>query len=98
MTDSLQLFDPSAYGPGSKQRSATLRVADRVSLPVEDHVEPWELIRQRNGVAPFFHLPLSSNPLGATVTACGLQGNPITNAGVSQMIRCPVCQVAIEMR
>jgi len=93
------LFDPDIYGPGSKKRTATReRSSSRASLPVEPHEEPWELIRQRDGVAPFFHVPLSTNPLGATVTACGLQGNAITNAGVAQMIRCPVCVVALEMR
>lgn len=93
MTDTL--FDPDIYGPGKKKRAVTRSVT---ALAVECHVEPWELIRQRDGVAPFFHLPLSRNALGATVAACGLQGTPITNAGVSQMIRCPVCQVASEMR
>lgn len=96
MTDTL--FDPDVYGPGTK-RSASRRLADRrAAFPVEPHAEPWELIRQRDGVAPFFHVPLSTNPLGATVAACGLQGNAITNAGVEQMIRCPVCVVALEMR
>jgi len=89
------LFDADIYGPGRKPRSAP---STSCQLPVETHVEPWELIRQRDGVAPFFHVPLSKNPLGATVTACGLQGTPITNAGVAQMIRCPVCVVALEMR
>lgn len=90
------LFDPDLYGPG--KRSASRRLADRASLPIEDHVEPWELIRQGDGVAPFFHMPLARNAYAASVTACGLQGTPITNAGVAQMIRCPLCVVALEMR
>lgn len=93
MTDTL--FDPDVYGPGRKRKLATRRVA---SFPVEQHVEPWTLMRQRDGVAPFFHVPWSKNAAGATVAACGLQGNTITNAGVDQMIRCPVCVVALEMR
>jgi len=55
-------------------------------------------MRQRNGVAPYFHVPAARNPMGATVALCGLQGTSITNVGVSQMIRCPLCAVAQEMR
>ena len=92
MTDTL--FDPDIYGPGSKRKPATRRVA---GLAIEAHVEPWTLIRQRDGVAPFFHLPLGRSHLSATIVACGLQGTEITNAGVDQMIRCPLCQVASEL-
>lgn len=89
------LFDPDVYGPGKKRRTTRER---STSLPVEQHLEPWTLIRQKDGVAPFFHLPLARSDLSATIVACGLAGTEITNAGVDQMIRCPVCQVASEMR
>jgi hypothetical protein len=92
MTDTL--FDPDLYGPGTKRREPKRAVVP----PTEPHVEPWELMRQRNGVAPYFHVPAARNPMGATVALCGLQGTSITNVGVSQMIRCPLCAVAQEMR
>ena len=87
------LFDPDLYGPGTKKR--TKKVSP--GLPVEDHVEPWALFRQRGGVAPYFHIPTTTNPMGASVAACGLQGTMISNPGVDQMIRCPVCVVALDM-
>ena len=93
MTDTL--FDPDVYGPGTKQRKPK---AKGPAIPVEDYQEPWELIRNRDGVAPYLHLPAARNPMGATVALCGLQGTSITNVGVSQMIRCPICVVALDMR
>lgn len=92
MTDTL--FDPDLYGPGTKPR----RKPERPSWPVEPHQEPWELFRNRTGVAPFFHVPRARNSAGAVVAICGLQGTTITNAGVDQMIRCPLCVAELDMR
>lgn len=92
MTDTL--FDPDLYGPGTKKRA---KPAVR-EYPVEEHREPWTVFRNRGGVAPFFHVPTTTNLMGASVAACGLQGTMITNTGVHQMIRCPVCVVALDMR
>ncbi|HEX5016013.1 MAG TPA: hypothetical protein VFX15_00330 [Actinomycetes bacterium] len=92
MTDTL--FDPDLYGPGTKPRKRP----ERPSFPVEQHEEPWVLMRNRQGVAPFFHLPATRNSAGATVALCGLQGTTITNVGVNQMIRCPVCMTALDVR
>ena len=89
------LFDPDLYGPGRQPRRTTRERS--TSLPVEPHTEPWAAIRQHGGVAPFFHLPRGRNGYNATVAMCGLTGTEITNAGVDQMIRCPVCVVALDM-
>lgn len=92
MTDTL--FDPDVYGPGTKPRKRS----EQAKLPVEPFAEPWELIRRRDGVAPFFHLPRTRSSTGATVTLCGLTGTSITNLGVDQMIRCPLCVLELDER
>lgn len=88
------LFDPDVYGPGTKRRQPK----PKASYPVEEHREPWTVFRNNQGVAPYFHVPTTTNLMGASVAACGLQGTMITNVGVNQMIRCPVCVVALDMR
>jgi hypothetical protein len=91
MTDTL--FDADLYGPGTPPRAATRSVAPRV----EAHQDPWVLIRDRGGVRPFFHLPQSRVNTGAVATVCGIIGNQITNVGVDQMVRCPGCDVGVQV-
>jgi hypothetical protein len=88
------LFDPDVYGPGRKPRKQPVAT----NPLIEPFQEPWELMRRRDGVAPYFHMPRTRNMWGATVAMCGLQGPAISNVGVDQMIRCPVCVVALDMR
>ena len=98
MTDSLQLFDPSVYGPGSKRRSQKRADSrEAISSRVETHQDPWTCIRLRDGVAPFFHLINVRVATGAVVTVCGIMGNNIPNVGVTQMIRCPTCDVGAQV-
>jgi hypothetical protein len=87
------LFDPDIYGPGRKPRSAK---ADRASLPIEDHIEPWCVLRTTRGVLPFFHLPRGLNDYSSTVALCGATGTKVHNIGVDQMIRCPLCQLETD--
>lgn len=96
MTDSLQLFDPSVYGPGSKPRSRTSSSREATTR-VEPHQEPWLLIRDRQGVKPYFHIVRARADTGAVVTVCGIMGNQISNVGVDQMIRCPGCDVGVQI-
>lgn len=96
MTDSLQLFDPSVYGPGKKPRSRTSSSGDATTR-IEAHQEPWLLIRDRQGVKPYFHIVRTRADSGAVVTVCGIIGNQISNVGVDQMIRCPGCDVGIQI-
>lgn len=67
------------------------------SLPVEPHVEPWVVLRTTRGVAPFFHIPRGVNDYRSTVALCGLTGTEVTNLGVDEMIRCPLCQLETEL-
>jgi hypothetical protein len=88
------LFDPDIYGPGRKPRSDK---PDRACLAVEDHVEPWCVLRTTRGVLPFFHLPRGLNDYQSTVGLCGATGTKVHNIGVDQMIRCPLCQLESEL-
>lgn len=87
------LFDPDLYGPGTKQRNRSAPATTRV----EPHQEPWLLIRDRQGVKPYFHIVRARADTGAVVTVCGIMGNQISNVGVDQMIRCPGCDVGVQI-
>ena len=91
MTD--QLFDANAYGTSTHKphRSAT------IGPPIEPHVEPWTYIRNRKGVVPYAHLVAANLTHAGVLTCCGLRGSTLTNAGVTDMIRCPICQLDTEM-
>lgn len=100
MTTTERLFDIDAYGGETpkERRAATRSVASRrATLPVEPHVEPWVVLRTRLGVVPFFHLPRGRNDYNSTVALCGLTGTQVTNLGVDEMIRCPLCQLETEL-
>lgn len=97
MTDLQQpaLFDVTEFGgepPKPKEPK------QRVELPVEPWQAPWVLIRNRSGVAPYFHLEATRNEHGAVATVCGLVGTRITNEGdVAQMVRCPECDMGAQL-
>lgn len=99
MSEALRLFDVSEMGGETtrkEQRRAS--VTDASAAPrVEAHVEPWLLIRDRGGVKPFFHLVRARADTGAVVAVCGIMGNQISNVGVDQMIRCPGCDVGVQI-
>ncbi len=98
------LFDLEPYGGETpRQRAAaaratTLELQRSSAPPVEPHLEPWILMRDRQGVLPYFHLVRARMNTGASVTACGKMGTTITNLGVSQMIRCPECDIAVQVQ
>lgn len=89
------LFDPDPYTTGTprKERRSSEATA---SLPIEQHVEPWCVLRQTKGVLPFFHLPKGLNDYSSTVAMCGATGTKVHNIGVTEMIRCPLCQLALD--
>src|SRR5262245_3295353 len=98
------LFDLEPYGGETPRQRAAARRATTLELqrssapPVEPHVEPWILMRDRGGVLPYFHLIRVRMDTGASVTACGKMGTTITNLGVAQMIRCPECDIAVQVQ
>lgn len=88
-----RLFDVTAYGgydPTPKEKRK-----ERKTLGIEHAVEPreegWMLIRQRQGLLPFFHLIASTNPLGGVATHCALAGS-VVPTDIDEMIRCPSCE------
>ena len=97
----MTLFDITDFGGEQtpKEKRSVSREANRsrARLPVEDHVEPWCVLRTRAGCAPFFHLPRGVNDYSSTVALCGLVGTKVTNLGVDQMIRCPLCVLETEL-
>lgn len=98
MSTTERLFSMEDYGgeeitAAEKRRNGKTATA---SSPVEPHQEPWTAIRQIKGVLPFFHVIASVNSQSGALTACGQWGTKITNLGVDDMIRCPLCQIAIE--
>ena len=95
-----RLFDVTNYGgeqTPAEKRAIKRQAAARALLPVEPHVDPWVMLRTRQGVAPYFHLPAGRNGFESTVGLCGMTGTAITNTGVDEMIRCPLCQLETEL-
>ena len=97
-----KLFDVSPYGGDVTPREARAdtrrsRLVVEPTARVESHVEPWLLIRDRQGVKPYFHLVRARADTGAVVTVCGIMGNQISNVGVDQMVRCPGCDVGVQV-
>jgi hypothetical protein len=97
MSTTDRLFDVTDYGgevtPADKRRRSRQATA---SSPVEPHQEPWTAMRNTKGVLPFFHVVASRNSQSASLSMCGQWGTTITNLGVDEMIRCPLCQLELE--
>lgn len=98
MTDQGTLFDADAYGPGKRPRVSKGRttLAERSSA-VEEHQEPWCMIRRIEGLHPFFHLVASQGDVGNVVALCGARGTKVHNQGVTHMVRCPLCALAQDI-
>lgn len=98
------LFDLEPYGGETPRQRAAAKRAESAAIerssrpPVEPHLEPWVLMRDRSGVMPYFHLIRARIDTGASVTACGMMGTQISNVGVDQMIRCPTCDIAVQVQ
>lgn len=88
-----RLFDVTDFGGAEPTARESRKPREKPELPVEPHQEPWVLMRNARGVAPYFHLVKGRNGWDASVALCDLEGTTITNAGVTQMIRCPECEV-----
>ena len=92
------LFDLTDYGgtePTAHEKRRN-RKTTTTSSPVEPHQEPWTCVRQIKGMLPFFHVIASQNSQGSVLTYCGQWGTKVTNLGVDDMIRCPMCQIELE--
>lgn len=96
------LFDLEPYGGSQTRRERTAQkradTRQRISsVPVEPHVEPWCMVRHRQGLHPWFHLISSQSSVGAVLALCGVRGTKVHNDGVTQMVRCPTCVVAQDI-
>jgi hypothetical protein len=95
MLEAERLFDPAPYSTAEEKRAATPKRS--CSQPVEPFVEPWTVVRDRSGVKPYFHLVKARADTSAVITVCGAMGTIVHSPGVSQMIRCPVCDVGAQL-
>lgn len=95
-----RLFDVTPYGGAEPTKTESKsHPRPHAELPVEDWVEPWVLIRNRQGVAPFFHLEQARNRHGAITTVCNLIGTRISNDGdLRRMVRCPSCDLGAQLK
>jgi len=89
------LFDPDVYGPGSTARLRT-QPSSR-EIPVEDLAPGWRWVRNHNGVLPYAHLIKAQMGTGAVLTCCDRTGTTLSNEGITQMRRCPECDIAVQL-
>lgn len=94
--DDLTLFDATEYGEATPRKSRDRKVP---ALPVEALEDPWVYIRTTKGVRPYAHIIKALGPegLGTYLTICNQLGHKLTNHGVTQMIRCPECEVGRQL-
>ena len=69
----------------------------RPEIPVEDLVPGWRWIRTIRGVAPYTHLIKTQMNTSAVLAMCGLVGTTLSNEGITQMRRCPECDIALQL-
>jgi hypothetical protein len=91
-----RLFDVTEYG-GDEPTPKEKPKPPKPEPIVEAWQDPWVLLRGRSGVLPFFHLEASRNEHGAVASVCGIVGTRITNDMVTQMIRCPLCDMGAQL-
>lgn len=93
MTDQAErLFDVSPYGGLETAAERRRRMAGGLEPPVvEPRTSEWVLLRNRQGVMPYFHRIESTAPSGASAAICGKIGTQLFDGGVTTMIRCPGC-------
>ena len=105
MTDTLRLFDLEPYG-GNEPTPSETRASERLDRaskrlrdePIVESLAPgYRYLRNNTGVLPYAHLIASMASSGATVTLCGKIGTQLTNEGVTQMIRCPECDLGQQL-
>jgi hypothetical protein len=97
MTIHETLFDLESYGgePAQQLRSdASERVAE---VPVEDLAPGWRWIRNRSGVQPYAHLIKAQMSTASVITMCDRVGTTLSNEGITQMRRCPLCDMAQQL-
>lgn len=95
--DEMTLFDADDYGEATRPRRATREGSP--ALPVEPLEDPWVYIRTKRGPAPYAHIvkARAREDLGSVITICNISGSKMTNTGVTQMIRCPECEVGRQL-
>jgi hypothetical protein len=65
--------------------------------PMEPLLPGWTYVRNSNGVLPYAHLIQSQSSNGAVTTRCGRLGQLLSNEGVVTMLRCPECDMDLQL-
>ena len=101
MTDQAdRLFDVTPYGGDETPSERRRRIAgglDPTRPPVEPLAPGWTQLTGPRGVLPYFHLVSGWAGSGASAAVCGKVGPRLTNEGVTHMIRCPECDITLQL-
>jgi hypothetical protein len=65
--------------------------------PMEPLAPGWTYVRNGNGVIPYAHLIQSQSSNGAVTTRCNRVGQLLSNEGVTVMLRCPECDMDLQL-
>ena len=66
--------------------------------PMEPLAPGWTYVRNREGVVPFAHLIQTQSSNGAVTTRCGqVCSNRLPTEGVVVMLRCPECDMDLQL-
>ena len=81
------------YGSATQKRTKA-----KVPLqPLEPLLPGWTYVRSKNGVLPFAHLIQSQSSNGAMTTRCGKTCQKLPTEGVTVMLRCPECDMDLQL-
>jgi hypothetical protein len=65
--------------------------------PMEPLLPGWTYVRNGNGVLPYAHLIQSQSTNRAVKTRCNRVGQLLSNVGVVVMLRCPECDMDLQL-
>jgi hypothetical protein len=65
--------------------------------PMEPLAPGWEYVRNNHGVLPFAHLIQSRASNGSARTRCGKVCQLLPTEGVALMLRCPECDMDLQL-
>jgi len=65
--------------------------------PLEPLLPGWSYVRNSGGVLPYAHLIQSHSTNGCVTTRCDRMGQLLSNEGVVVMLRCPACDMDLQL-
>jgi hypothetical protein len=81
------------YGTPTPRRTKAVPPAQ----PLEPLLPGWTYVRNKSGVLPFAHLIQSQSSNGSMTTRCGKLGQQLPTEGVTVMLRCPECDMDLQL-